>query len=107
MSFAPSWTLAPAQDTIAVVRITISKAYPDGSPERQAIFTAAEGMAFVQRESNKAKFRAWVDSWTKPPTALQVLNAKLAGIEDLPHELMDESMREIEQLMEKLRHKRT
>ena len=85
----------------------ISEAYSPGSPERQALFTAAEAMSFVLKEDNKAKFRAWVDSCTKPPTALQVLNAKLAGIEDLPHELMDDSLREIEQLMEKLRHQRT
>jgi hypothetical protein len=84
----------------------IADSYPEGSPERSAIFAAVHALHFARHIDNNTKFRAWVDSWAKPPTALQVLNAKLAGIDDLPHELMDESMREIDQLMEKLRHKR-
>ena len=84
----------------------IAKSYPEDSPERAAIFVAAHAMRYVSHEDTQKKFQAWVDSWTLPPTALQVLNAKLAGIEDLPHELLGESMREVEQLMDKLSHTR-
>ena len=85
----------------------IANSYPDGSPEREAIYTAAQAMQYVSQMKTRAKFEHWVEGWTAPPTALQVLNAQLAGIEDLPHELMDDAMREIEQLMERLRKKRT
>ena len=84
----------------------IANNFPEDSPERAAIFAATHAMHYVIHADTQEKFRAWVSSWTQPPTALQILNAKLAGIEDLPHELLDESMREVEQLMEKLRHKR-
>jgi hypothetical protein len=81
----------------------IANNFPDGTPERDAIDTAAYAMHYVSHLETQAKFRIWVESWTQPPTALQILNAKLAGIEDLPHELMDDTMREIEHLMERLR----
>ena len=81
--------------------------FAERSPERDAIFTAAHAMRFVSHLETQEKFRSWVASWTEPPTALQVLQAKLAGIEDLPHELMDDSMLEVEQLMERLRKQRS
>lgn len=84
----------------------IANNYPDGSAERAAVFAAAQALHFARHVDNQIKFRTWVDSWTKPPTALEVLHAKLAGIDDLPHELMDDSMRQIEQVLEQLRHKR-
>ena len=85
----------------------IASSFPEGSPEREAVGTAAHAMRYISHVETQAKFRSWVDGWTQPPTALQVLNAKLAGIEDLPHELLDDTMREVEQLMERLREKRT
>jgi hypothetical protein len=85
----------------------IANGYPDGSPERGAVYTAAHAMRYANQMETQAKFRSWVEGWSAPPTALQVLNAKLAGIEDLPHELLDETMREVELLMERLRTKRT
>lgn len=85
----------------------IAESFPDGSAEREAVYTAAHAMHYVSQMETHAEFRTWVEGWTQPPTALQVLNAKLNGIEDLPHELLDETMREVEQLMERLRHKRT
>ena len=84
----------------------ISAGFAEGSEERGAILVAAQAMHYVRHEETRAKFRAWVDSWTQPPTALQVLNAKLAGIDELPHELLDDTLREVEQLMEKLRQRR-
>ena len=92
------------EDKCAILE-KLADSYPENSPERDAVYTAAHAMRYVSHVDTQAKFRTWVESWTKPPTALQVLNAKLAGIEDLPHELLDESMREVEQLMERLRHK--
>jgi len=85
----------------------IAKSFPDGSVEGEAIYTAAHAMRYVSHVEIQAKFQTWVEGWTQPPTALQVLQAKLAGIEDLPHELLDDTMREVERLMEHLRHKRT
>ncbi len=85
----------------------IAKNFPEGSAEQQALAAAAHAMQYVSHAETQAKFRAWLADWTQPLTALQVLNAKLAGIDDLPHELMDETMREVEQLMERLRTKRT
>lgn len=85
----------------------IANSFPVGSSEYEAIFTAAHAMRYVSHVDTQAKFRTWVEGWTQPPTALQVLNAKLAGIEDLPHELTDETLREIERLMERLRQQRT
>lgn len=84
----------------------IAAGFAEGSKERAAIHAAAQALNFVRHEETRAKFQAWVDSWTEPPTALQVLNAKLAGIDDLPHELLDDTLREVEQLMEKLRQRR-
>ncbi len=83
----------------------IADGYADGSPEREAVFAAAQALHYVRHAETQAKFRDWVATWTEPPTALQVLMAKLAGV-DLPHELLDESMRDVEQLMEKLRSAR-
>ena len=85
----------------------IASQYAEGSPESDALFTAAHAMHFVSHLETQEKFRSWVASWTEPPTALQVLQAKLAGIEDLPHELMDDSMLEVERLIERLRQQRT
>ncbi len=84
----------------------IAMSYPDGSPEREAVYAAAHALHYVSHLNTQAHFRQWIDSCTKPLTALQVLQAKLAGIEDLPHELLDDTMREIEQLMERLHQKR-
>jgi hypothetical protein len=84
----------------------IADAYAEGSSERAAVLAAAHALHYVRHAETQAKFREWVASWSKPPTALQVLQAKLAGIDDLPHELLDESMRDVERLMEKLRHAR-
>lgn len=85
----------------------IAKGYPEDSPERAAIVGAAQAMHYVCHTEAQAKFRDWVASWTEPPTALQVLQAKLAGVDDLPHELLDESMVEVDRLFERLRHRRT
>jgi hypothetical protein len=84
----------------------LASAYPEDSPERAAIYAAAHAMHFASQAETRAKFREWVASWTKPPTALEVLWAKLAGVEDLPHELLDDTLREVERLMEKLRQAR-
>lgn len=85
----------------------IAAGFAEGSEEKAAILCAAQAMHYVRHAETQAKFQAWVDSWTRPPTALQILNAKLAGIDDLPHELLDDTLREVEQLMEKLRQRRT
>lgn len=84
----------------------IAEGYPAGSPEREAVFAAAQALHYVRHAETQAKFRDWVATWTEPPTALQVLMAKLAGVDDLPHELLDESMRDVERLMETLRDAR-
>ena len=84
----------------------LASEHPEGSPEHAAIFAAAHAMHFVRHAETRLRFREWVASWSEPPTALQVLQAKLAGVEDLPHELLDESMRDVERLMEKLRQAR-
>ncbi len=84
---------------------TLAKKYRKSSPERAAIFAAAHALRYVQDLDTKAKFQAWVDGWTQPPTALQVLHAKLAGIK-VPHELLDEILQEVEQIFERLRHLR-
>ena len=80
----------------------IADAFPPDSPERDAIFTAAQALHYVRTTNTQAEFKRWVDNWTQPPTALQVLQAKLNGI-DLPHELTDQTMREVEQALERLR----
>ncbi len=85
----------------------IAAGFAEGSEERAALVAAAQALHYVRHEATRAKFQAWVESWTAPPTALQVLNAKLAGIDDLPHELLDDTLREVEQLMERLRQRRT
>jgi len=85
---------------------TVAKSYPEGSSEREAINTAVHAMHYVAAVETQAKFQSWVNSWIQPPTALQILNAKLAGIEDIPHELLNDTLREVEQLMERLRQKR-
>lgn len=85
----------------------LASQFAETSPEHDAISAAAHAMRFVSHLETQEKFRSWVASWTEPPTALQVLQAKLAGIEDLPHELMDDSMLEVERLMERLRQQRT
>jgi hypothetical protein len=85
----------------------VAKSYPRESPEHAAVFAAAWALNYVQRERSKEGFRTWIETLTRPLTALEILHSKLAGVDDLPHELLDESMREVEQLMEKLRHKRT
>jgi hypothetical protein len=102
----PTFDLSDFEGKCAILEC-IANSYPDGSPEREAVYTAAQAMHYVSHIDTQKQFRAWVDSWILPPTALQVLHAKLAGIEELPHELMDETMREVEQLMERLRQKRT
>ncbi len=84
----------------------IANSYPEDSPEREAVFTAAHAMRYVSHVEVQEKFRLWVNNWTQPPTALQVLNAKLAGVETIPHELLNETLQEVEQLMEHLRKKR-
>jgi len=84
----------------------LASEHPEGSPEHAAILAAAHAMHFVRHAETQIRFREWVASWSEPPTALEVLQAKLAGIEDLPHELLDDSMRDVERLMEKLRHAR-
>ena len=81
--------------------------HPEGSPEHAALFAAAHAMYFVSHAETLVQFREWVASWSKPPTGLQVLMAKYAGVEVLPHELLDESMRDVESLLEKLRNART
>lgn len=84
----------------------IAAGFAEGSEERAALVVAAQALHYVRHAETRAKFQAWVESWTRPPTALQVLNAKLADIDDLPHELLDDTLREVEQLMEKLRQRR-
>lgn len=94
-------------DSKCAVLEKIAMSFPKGSAEREAVYTAAHAIRYVSRLEIQSKFRTWVEGWTKPPTALQVLSAKLAGIDDLPHELLDDTMREVEVLMERLRQKRT
>ncbi len=84
----------------------IGEHFPEGSTEREAVRTAALAMHYVCHVETQAKFQSWVESWTLPPTALQVLHAKLAGIDELPHALLDDTLREVEQLLERLRNKR-
>jgi hypothetical protein len=84
---------------------TVAEQYPEDSPEQSALAAAAHALMFVQHVETVAKFQRWVSEFTQPPTALQVLHCKLAGV-DCPHELLDESTREVEALMERLRHKR-
>lgn len=81
--------------------------YPADSAEYEAILIAAQALHFVNHLETQAKFRAWMDCLNKPLSALQILHAKLAGIDDLPHELVDDTLREVEQVLERLRHKRT
>jgi hypothetical protein len=85
---------------------TIAAGHPADTPEHQALVAAAQALYFVKHTETEAKFRAWVAGWSKPPTALQVLHAKLIGIEDFPNELLDETLRDVERLMERLRHLR-
>lgn len=94
-------------ESYCVVLEAIAADFAEGSDERAAILAGTQALHYVRHEETRAKFQAWVDSWTEPPTALQVLNAKLAGIDDLPHALLDDTLREVEQLMEKLRQRRT
>lgn len=85
----------------------IAKSHPKGSPERDAVTLAAWAMHYVNHVEQRDEFRNWLEKLDKPLTALQILHAKLAGIDDLPHELSDETMREIDSLMERLRNMRS
>lgn len=77
-------------------------AFQEGSPEAAALLTAVQALIFVQNIDTKAKFQQWVNNLTQPPTALQILYARLAGVDDIPHELLDETLCEIDQLMKRM-----
>jgi hypothetical protein len=81
--------------------------YAEGSPENSALLVAAQALAYLKRSEVETKFQEWVRSWKSPPTALQVLYAKLMGVDDFPHDLLDDSMKEVEQLMERLKRLRS
>jgi hypothetical protein len=82
----------------------ICERYPKDSQERGAIHTASLAIRYVSHLDTKSQFEEWVNSLSLPLTALQVMHMKLCGIDDIPHELMDETLQEIEQLMERMRH---
>ena len=85
---------------------SIADKFMESTPEHEAIIVACHPMEFVSRLATRSRFQKWLDNHNLPLTALDILHAKLAGIDDLPHELLDETMIEIESLLERLRHTR-
>ena len=83
----------------------IAERYQSNSPEELAILAAAHALQYIQHLKLRDDFQSWVDRFQQPPTALQVLHARLAGVK-IPHELLEESVREIDQVLERLQFKR-
>ncbi|MFN0198779.1 MAG: hypothetical protein ACKVT0_18685 [Planctomycetaceae bacterium] len=93
---------------IEAVRATLGEIagqYPTKSKEQDALLSAAMALEFVHSMNVVEKYRTWLNNMNKPPTALQVLHAKLMGI-DIPHELLDKTMLEVEGLMEQIKNTR-
>jgi hypothetical protein len=58
----------------------MAQQYPPDAPEQSALMAAAFALHFVVLSESLVKFQEWVGEHTEPPTALQVVHAKLAGI---------------------------
>ena len=83
--------------------VSIAEAHGWDSPEGKAIWMAREAILYVSQLSTKRRYEEWLLKRTQPFSAIEILNAKLCGIEDLPHELLDDTMIEIEAVLERLR----
>jgi hypothetical protein len=81
----------------------IAENYSKNSKEATALFAAAHALWYGLHRENRKSFEEYLRNLDEPPTALQILHAKLCGIEDLPHELTDETLREVEAALERLR----
>jgi len=81
----------------------IAENYPKKSKESAALIAAAHALWYVLTVENKKDFETYLRNLTLPATALQIMHAKLCGIKDLPHELTDETLREVEAALERLR----
>jgi hypothetical protein len=72
-------------DSTLEILQALARQHAEGSPEEEALRNAAQALLYVRQAEVEAKFRDWLAELDRP-TALQVLHAKLMGIE-IPHEL--------------------
>ena len=83
---------------------TLAGQHAESSPEKVALRTAAQALVYVQQAEVETRFREYLAGVARPLTALEVVHAKLMGVE-VPHHLNNETLREIDAVLEKLRHR--
>lgn len=84
----------------------IAANYPEESDEHKTLLKAARSLEYLAGKNLEKDFRRYIENLKKPPGALDLVYAKLCGIElspELSNERIADIDKDINQLVEKLK----